>query len=960
MNRNARRDNGGTTLLQHALQHTAHDYLQSETRFRTLFDAAPIGISINDATGRYVQVNPWLCDKLGYAEEGMQAITCIDLTYRDDLAETSRCFSELVAGTRDTFALEKRYVCKDGHLLWTNMACAAVRDADGKFLYAFAMLLDTTERKLEEQALHNLVAGTASVTGQEFFPELVKHLAAALNVRYALVSECVNGPNRVRSLAYWKDDAWQSAIEYDTIDTTCEEVLKQGRMCFYPDHVQERFPKETALVDMRAVCYLGAPLFDRRGRTIGHMFVINDAPLENPERAKSILAIFAARAATELQRKQMEESLRNLVAGTASVTGEEFFPALVKHLGIALGVRQAVVAECLDARAEHARALAVWRDDAWVPGFDYALANTPCYVLHQSRDVCYYPDHVQEHFPGNTALPSLNAESYMGVPLFDSSGNSIGHLYVVDTKPLVEEEYARSIMGIFAARAAMELQRKKSEAQIREQAMFLDKAHDAILVQAMDDRIVYWNQAAEELYGWTKEEAIGKNEFDLLFDTGDFHEHHNAHEKTLAAEDWNGELHQKTKSGREITVESRWTLMKNDSGAPKAILVMNIDITEKKKLEAQFLRAQRMESIGTLAGGIAHDLNNVLTPIMLAAETLQDRPMDDRTQSLVEMIHLNARRGADMANQVLAFARGVEGRRVAIDPKHLVREIEKIVKETFPRNIQVMTKVARGTHAVSADPTQIHQVLLNLALNARDAMPHGGTLRLTTENVELDEHYCRMHPESKPGIYVVISVTDSGTGIAESDIPKIFEPFFTTKEIGKGTGLGLSTVSGIVKSHGGFINVYSEIGKGTTFKVHIPALILSDALSSEERHELPKGHGELILIVDDEMSIRDITKTSLESNGYNVIVAGDGTEALSLYAEQKEDVKAVLTDMMMPFMDGAATIRALRKMNPHVKIIAASGLASNEGAADGVKADLFLTKPYTAEKLLKALEKVLR
>jgi hypothetical protein len=353
-------------------------------------------------------------------------------------------------------------------------------------------------------------------------------------------------------------------------------------------------------------------------------------------------------------------------------------------------------------------------------------------------------------------------------------------------------------------------------------------------------------------------------------------------------------------------------------------------------------------------------LNNVLTPIMLAAETLQDKPMDERTQALVEMIHMNAKRGADMANHVLAFARGIKGRRVAIDPKHLVREIEKIAKETFPRDIQIVTKVARGTHAISADPTQMHQVLLNLALNARDAMPHGGALRLTTENVELDEHYCRMHPESKPGIYAVISVTDSGTGIAESDIPKIFEPFFTTKEIGKGTGLGLSTVSGIVKSHGGFINVYSEIGKGTTFKVHIPALILSDALSSEERHELPRGHGELILIVDDEMSIRDITKTALESNGYNVIVAGDGTEALSLYAEQKEDVKAVLTDMMMPFMDGAATIRALRKMNPHVKIIAASGLASNEDAADGVKADLFLTKPYTAEKLLKALEKLLR
>jgi PAS domain S-box-containing protein len=959
MNRSIHRDNGGT-LLQEAIHTIDKAFAENQTRFQTLFEAAQLGISINSATGQYIQVNPWLREKLGYTEEELCGQTCLDITHPDDLARSSQLFGELVSGKRETFEIEKRYVRKNGSAMWAQMSCASVRDEDGRFLYAFAMMQETTARKFEEKAMHNLVAGTASVRGEEFFPELVKHLAAALDVRYALVTECVRGNDRVRSLAFWADDKSSAAIEYDVVETTCEEVLKQGRMCYYPDHVQQRFPKETALVDLSAFCYLGTPLFDSSGASVGHICILDDKPLTNPERAKSILAIFAARAAMEMQRTKTEDALRNLVAGTAAVTGEEFFPALVKHLGIALKVRQAVIAECLDANAERARALAVWRDNTWVEGFDYALANTPCYVLHQSRDVCYYPDHVQDHFPGNTALPSLNASCYMGAPLFDSQGNSIGHLYVIDTKPLFDEENARSILGIFAARAAMELQRKRSEAHIREQAMLLDKAHDAILVQDMDDKIVYWNQAAEELYGWTKAEAIGRSELDLLFDAENASEHHNAHHKTLHEEDWSGEIHQKTKSGKEIIVESRWTLMKNEKGEPKSILAMNFDITEKKKLEAHFLRAQRMESIGTLAGGIAHDLNNVLTPIMLAAETLQDKAVDERTQALVEMIHLNAKRGADMANQVLAFARGVEGRRVAIDPKHLVREIEKIAKETFPRSLQIVTKVARGTHAISADPTQMHQVLLNLSLNARDAMPSGGTLRLATENVELDEHYCRMHPESKPGAYVTISVADTGTGIKDSDLPKIFEPFFTTKEIGKGTGLGLSTVAGIIKSHGGFINAYSEVGKGTTFKVHIPALLASEVLTPEERHELPKGNGELILVVDDEMAIRDITKTSLESNGFNVITAGDGTEALSLYAEQKDKIKAVLTDMMMPFMDGAATIRALRKMNPHVRIIAASGLASNEGSADGVKADVFLTKPYTAEKLLRALEKVLR
>lgn len=954
-----RRDNGGTTLLHHALEHTAMDYLQSETRFRTLFDTAPIGISINDVDGRYVQVNPWLRDKLGYSEGGLHAMTCLDLTHQDDLAISNKLFHELVAGERDTFELEKRYVCKDGNVLWTNMACAAVRDAAGQFLYAFAMLVDTTERKLEEQALQNLVIGTATVMGQEFFPELVKHLAAALNVRYALVSECINGPDRVRSLAYWKDNAWQSAIEYDVVDTTCEEVLKQGKMCFYPDHVQQRFPKETALVDMQAVCYLGAPLFDRSGRTIGHIFVIDDKALENPARARSILAIFATRAAMELQRKKTEEALKNLVAGTAAVTGEEFFPALVKHLANALDVKQAIVTECLDDRFEKVRALAVWRDGNLLSPFDYETANTPCSVLLSQKGICYYPDHVQDHFPGNTFLPWFGAECYLGAPLFDAHGRTIGHLYVVGTHPLADEEFAKSLISIFAARAAMELQRKKAEARIREQAMFIDKAHDAILVCSLDGSITYWNQAAETLFGWRKEEAVSKNVSDLLGDSTNAHELHEATQKTLQYGDWSGELRHKTKKGGEVIVEGRWTLMKSEGGDPRSILIMNIDITEKKKLEAHFLRSQRMESIGTLAGGIAHDLNNVLTPIMLAAETLLDKPMDERTQTLVEMVHVNAKRGADMANHVLAFARGVEGRRVAIDPKHLLREIEKIVRETFPRSIQMTTKIARNTAAISADPTQMHQVLLNLALNARDAMPSGGTIRMTTENIDLDEHYSRMHPESVPGKYVVIAIMDTGTGIRETDIPKIFDPFFTTKDIGKGTGLGLSTVAGIIKSHGGFVNVYSELGKGTTFKVHLPALAASQELSREETHEMPKGNGELILVIDDEQSILQVTKSSLESHGYDVITAGDGTEALALYAERKGEIKAVLTDMMMPFMDGAATIRALRKMNPDARIIAASGLASNEGSANSVKADMFLTKPYTAEKLLKGLQKVI-
>jgi len=423
-----------------------------------------------------------------------------------------------------------------------------------------------------------------------------------------------------------------------------------------------------------------------------------------------------------------------------------------------------------------------------------------------------------------------------------------------------------------------------------------------------------------------------------------------------------GELHLQTKYGDEIIVEGRWTLVRDDRGEPKSILVINTDITERKKIEAQFLRAQRMESIGTLAGGIAHDLNNILSPILMAVDMLQLKATDVESRMFLEVLQENAERGANMVKQVLSFARGIEGERVALQPKHLIKDIVKIMKETLPRSIDIKFNVPSDLWLVSADATQVHQVLMNLCVNARDAMPAGGQLSIRAENTLLDENYARMHLEAKPGKFVMVTVADTGTGMPPEIIGRIFEPFFTTKEITKGTGLGLSTALTIVRSHGGFVNVYSEPGKGTQFTVYLPALETAEAEAAEKKQpELPVGHGELILVVDDEESIRQITKGTLETFGYKVLVASDGTEALALYAENRERVKVVLTDMMMPFMDGPATIRALRKLNPQVKIIAASGLAANEKSAEASSAgvELFLPKPYTAEKLLKALANVL-
>ena len=502
-------------------------------------------------------------------------------------------------------------------------------------------------------------------------------------------------------------------------------------------------------------------------------------------------------------------------------------------------------------------------------------------------------------------------------------------------------------------------ERKRAEEQLREQATLLDNAQDAILVRDLDDRILFWNKSAERIYGWPLSEVLGKNirEFVYRNNIGQYEE---AKRAALRKGEWKGELRQLTKDGKDIIAESRWTLVRDDRGEPKSVLVINTDVSDKRKIEAQFLRAQRMESIGTLASGIAHDFNNLLSPILMSIQLLQARITDDDGQRLLAMLKASAERGASLVKQVLSFARGVEGERITLQTRHLIKEIVKILNDTLPKSIEVEYEGSDDLSVVAGDATQLHQVLMNFCVNARDAMPGGGKLTIKAANITIDENYARMNLEAKPGRFVVITIADNGVGIPPHIINKIFEPFFTTKELSKGTGLGLSTALGIVKGHGGFINVYSEPGRGTQFKIYLPAAETPFTTPVESLGSLPLGDGELILVVDDEIAIREITKGTLEAHGYRAITAADGTEAIALYAQHKDDIRLVLTDVMMPFMDGPVTIRALHKLNPHVKIIASSGLAENVKMAEfngGVKA--FLPKPYTAEKLLTTLKELL-
>jgi PAS domain S-box-containing protein len=504
-------------------------------------------------------------------------------------------------------------------------------------------------------------------------------------------------------------------------------------------------------------------------------------------------------------------------------------------------------------------------------------------------------------------------------------------------------------------------ERKHAEEQIREQATLLDNAQEAIGVRSLEHNLIYWNKGAERLYGWTAEEAIGKNPVEFMFKgKGEPPQLIEAKRIVLEKGVWTGELRQVTKDERDVIVESHWTLIRDSEGKPKSILVVNTDITEKKKFELQLLRAQRMESIGTLAGGIAHDLNNVLTPMMLSLQTLEEKFKDEQSQKLLTILERNLLRGSNLIKQVMSFARGIEGERKPLQAAHIISEVEKVAKETFNKNIEIKTDISRDLFTISGDATQLYQVIMNLCVNARDAMPDGGVLEITASNFYVDESYARMNIDSKVGQYIIITVSDTGTGIPPKIIGRIFEPFFTTKEPGKGTGLGLSTSLGIVKSHGGFINVDSEVGEGTTFKIYLPAFKTEIQGAQMQQPELLTGQGELILVAEDEGSIREITCSTLEAYGYEVIAAEDGAQAVAEYAQNTGKIKLILMDMMMPVMDGHASIRAVRKINPDVKIIGVSGLAEKDKLRDiSNHTNAFLPKPYTAEILLRTVHEVL-
>lgn len=503
--------------------------------------------------------------------------------------------------------------------------------------------------------------------------------------------------------------------------------------------------------------------------------------------------------------------------------------------------------------------------------------------------------------------------------------------------------------------------RRNSEQLIREQANFINRAHNSITVTDLDGRFTFWNKGAERIFGYTAAEALGQAPTDFpgihvaqLLKIGRI---------VLEKGEWRGEISLNTKAGNTIVIDAHFSLIRDEAGVPTARLCIASDITEKKQLEEISFHAQRLEGVGMLAAGIAHDLNNVLAPILLAVPMLTDKVADPGARRLLAMMGKSAERGAGLVRQILAFAHQTDSGTKELQIKHLLRDLSSVVEETFPKSLDFKEEFASDLSIIEGNPTQLHQVLLNLCVNARDAMPEGGRLRFSAENRLLTTAEAHTIEGGRSGAFVLLQVQDTGTGIPPEVLARIWEPFFTTKGPGKGTGLGLPTVRGIVEKHRGFVTIDTTPGRGTTFGVWLPAMEKpQEGTTPAIPAQVARGNGELILVVDDEISIRDLVKAALTIKGYRVLIADDGAEAVAMYTGSQSAISLVITDLNMPNLDGRALVHSIRQINPEMKILTMSGSPANLPAGPDKSGNQvsFIAKPFSVEAILAQVQDLLK
>ncbi len=877
-----------------------------------------------------------------------------DRVHPDDIERVEQQHLDALAQQSD-YESEFRLVLPDGTLRWVLSRGRGLYNEQGQPVRMVGVLFDMTERKQAEIALQQqyqrdqLITNLAqdirrSLDLNEVLSRTVERVRALLNTDRVIIFRF--RPNWAGDVIMESVSPEWNAILSTTIADPCFRdryitPYRQGRVSAIPDLTQaEVEPCYVELLQQFQVrANLVVPIL--QGEDLWGLLIVHHcaAPREWHPGEIELLQQLATQVGIAIQQSELYQRTRSEL------------------------LKREQIQSVLEASEERFRTLS---------------ATAPVGIFQTNADgICLYTNTRWQEMSGLSFEDSLGQGWLAAVHPDDremvltawTAYLTDGQEHLLEFRLLTQQEEVRWISARVATMQSSTgevlgyvgvnediTERKLAEQKIREQAALLDITSDAIFVRDLQHQILYWNQGAERLYGWTAAEAIGRLAYDLM--QNETPQIDAIMQMVWTQGEWRGEIHKLTKAGLEVMVEARWTLVRNDANQPKFILCVDTDITEKKQLEAQFYRAQRLESLGTLASGIAHDLNNVLTPILGIAQLLRLKPLnlDTRSLEMLKVMEESAKRGASMVKQILTFTRGTDGDRTPLQVAPILCEVSRIVQQTFPHSIRIREIIPKSPpRLVSANSTQIHQVLMNLCVNARDAMPNGGTLTLSVENFQVDAAFAQKQLDAQVGQYVVFTVADTGTGIPADVRDRIFDPFFTTKPPGQGTGLGLATVLGIVKNFGGFIQVVSAVGRGTQFKVYLPTLT-GTALERSVPRLAVTGQGQCVLIVDDDAAVQQGTQALLENHDYQTMVTDDGNTAIALYTQQQQTISWVILDIMMPKMSGIELIQRLKSINPAVRIIAMSGLPANREPALLSGATAFLAKPYTLEMLLHTLQ----
>jgi PAS domain S-box-containing protein len=877
--------------------------LNQQIDFDAAMEAAGAGIAVADASGHFEFANPAFCRLTGYSVEELPERDLLSILHPEHRDDAARIIADVLAGEKGDHAIEQRLLRADGSTIWVRNAISAIVGIDGRVTSLVSVIQDVTDHRNSRQALED-----SEGRYRALFDESPTPIYVFDNVTLQFLA--VN----------------QMALK--RYGYTLEEFLALKWLDIRP---KSEIP--------------GAMRVWRDGKDTGKGFSRHqskDGTVFDVEVAWHSIQ-FDGRFARVVIVKDVTESRRaeERIRENEEKFRSTFEQAAVGMAHVSLGGRWMRVNQKLCSIL------------GYTPG---ELIRKSFQDITPPEDLDTSSDLRRRLISGETDTATVERRCVQ------ANGSLIWAKVTTSLVRTPEGEPAYFIMVVedISPAKKVELELQRSEARFR--ALTENSADRTVILDAVGV-ITYVSASSTRIFGFAPEEVAGVSAFEFVH-PDDLKRAIDSFEELVRRPGGSVQVRYRArhKDGRYLWVDCR-AVNALENPAVEGVVLNERDITEIKDMEEQFLRAQRLESVGTLASGVAHDLNNILAPILMSAPMLRMDLDETMRENLVSTIEASAQRGADIVRQILTFTRGIAGERLLLQPIHILKEVCHITQETFPKNISIIPQYNDLVWPVYGDPTQLHQLLMNMAVNARDAMPDGGTLTISAENVEVDEQYAAtLRNGIEPGNYIAWTIKDTGMGIPAHIQDRIFDPFFTTKEVGKGTGLGLSTVIGIVRGHHGALSLESEPGRGTKFTIYLPATPGEYVAGKDANEpEQAQGNGETILLVDDEKGVLEMSRLVLERAGYRIETAMDGIEGLAYFAKHTDEIDLVITDIHMPNFDGISLIKAMRQLSPNAPIIGSTGQTS-EGEEEKLRSlgvHQFLKKPYSKRQLLTAVAELL-